>query len=238
MVITKSKSVSASKEIKQKNALFRSMTSAERRVAIAKDALSQLREERYIAARGNYVEATDFIDKEKLKQIAPNDFQDQQVCSLMSDLPRCDVCARGALFVSTLRVFNRLRVDELESLSDDLASLKTSLKRQPKESERIWDEYNPYISLDDPHLEKYERRFFSRRQSDLMEAMFEGYCADDMSVNDVAIEMYGDDYHDSQSRLMEICKNLIRNNGNFVIPEKFIKKATKIVKDRKEWGGY
>ncbi len=88
-----------------KNTKFKSLTPAEKRVAIAKDVIQQVLARRYKLQNMTYVDTDDesqIINKEILTSKKP---------------PICTVCAKGALVCSTVRLFNKFSGD-----SDDLFS--------------------------------------------------------------------------------------------------------------------
>lgn len=222
------------KEIAAKNALYDSMTPAERRVAVAKDVLKQLKAEKYKATKGTYVLSKNLIDTSKLDGITG--WQDQQVCSLVpDDGPTCKVCARGAFLISSMMVFDRLKVRQLENLSDQVRELKFDVQMAPETKGDYWVDRTKAELLRDGLGEvrlgpedfwHYERQFFTKEQIGLMEAMFEKdstFADNDGTDSDTAAARYGRAHGDSRSRLIEICKNFIRNKGEFIIPAKFFK---------------
>lgn len=220
------------KDIEKKNKLFNSMTPNQRRVAIAKDVLSQIDANKYKPASGVYVVASNFIDTDKLDVENVDKLQGQQVCSLLPDnMPSCAVCARGAMFMSALNKFNRLKVGDLATLSNDIDNLAYNVSECETDEEKksFVDEYYANIQLYDEDFERYERRFFTKRQIELMETMFENQDYTSSSndrLSDAAV-FYGSAYATDKARLREICNNIIRNKGDFVIPQKFIDEAKK-----------
>lgn len=81
-----------------KNARFERMTPEQRRVAIAKDVIAQIRADRYRVTTGEYFTARD-EDGEPLPRDRPEVVDDDRV--------RCDVCAIGSIMASGVRLFNR-----------------------------------------------------------------------------------------------------------------------------------
>jgi hypothetical protein len=177
------------------------MTKAEARVAIAKDALAQLRANKYLAEEGAYVSFTNSLpineDDEKS--------MDQQLCKLLPKAGSCTVCARGALFLSTIRKFNHFTVaDLLENGGDATCAIHDTLR-------------------------PVEDRYFTNHQLALIEHAFEGQeignitfslCSEEMENCELFFKHYD---CDDDLRLENILKNIIRNKGTFVPPN--IKKA-------------
>lgn len=103
-------------EIEKKNDLFNKMTPAQKRVAIAQDVREQIKKEKYIPTSGVYVELNEFSVPEGQE----DSLAEKQLCEIINGLPNCDVCARGAMFVSGLRVFNSLRMKDVRKHEDIL----------------------------------------------------------------------------------------------------------------------
>lgn len=179
------------KTILASNKAFAAMTPAAKRVAIAKDALEQINKGLFNPRHGAYVE---FYESIEVKD------NNQELCSLIED-KGCNVCARGALFLSTVRKFDNFSVSKI-------------------------DKYDGTIdSIGQYEFKSYESNFFDRKQIRMIECMFEcnsdhANVKDSKKMIDAAVT-YGESFHYSKDRLKEICKNIIRNNGEFIIPKKF-----------------
>lgn len=168
------------------------LSKAEMRVIVAKDALAQLRHERYVATSGTY------IGSELLQRIGgpeEDDFGDTCYRNwdsplqalLLKDKGECDVCAKGALFLSAVRKFNSATVGDM--INDDNF--------------------------------KIAEKIFGIKQFDLIEAAFEGWTCTKMRngsegnpVPDWVLE-YEDIFPDPHDRLVAILKNIVKNNGTF-----------------------
>lgn len=93
---------------KKKPAPFSKLSKAQQRVAIAKDALLQLRNGKYTRYVG-YIESTLKMDT-ALKHADDN----TQLSSVLKRIhPTCGVCARGALLLSTIRKANDILVCDM-----------------------------------------------------------------------------------------------------------------------------
>ena len=98
----------ATKTLKKaaKKALKKKLTKAEMRVAVAKDALKQLELEKYKACRGTYV---DWNLEDKIRESD----EDEQVQKIIKEHEStCQICARGALLMSSIRKFNDVTVKD------------------------------------------------------------------------------------------------------------------------------
>lgn len=92
--------------IRRKNARFNKKTKLEKRVAIAKDVLLQLKANKYIATRGVYLHA----DK-PIADIPHYGEVQLQPILLKNNAPKCEVCARGAMFCSAVRLGNNFNIN-------------------------------------------------------------------------------------------------------------------------------
>jgi hypothetical protein len=112
--------------MEKKNKLFDSMTPAQRRVAIAKDALSIIRLKNIKVKQGFYLESK-FLDNMCRKD-------DTAVCDIDSMLKsNCKVCARGALLLSSVKIFNSASYGDLStcgSNNDDNVAFESFSKEQ------------------------------------------------------------------------------------------------------------
>lgn len=88
------------KQIEQWNSNFQAMPKEEKRVAIAKDVIAQIKAERYTPKKGSYVK---FKNKCKLKlgESIQQNF----------DKVNCNVCAIGSMFMSDIKFNNKFTLD-------------------------------------------------------------------------------------------------------------------------------
>jgi len=93
------------------------LSKAEQRVAVAKDALKQLQYEKYTATKGVYIgheletrvcKWVDGYDDAELSNA-----KEQLQPLLIKDKGLCKVCAKGALFLSAVRKFNKATVGDM-----------------------------------------------------------------------------------------------------------------------------
>jgi hypothetical protein len=191
-MITKTK---VAKARQKSNRLFEKMTKAQKRVAIVKDALSQLRQEKISAGVMYYIRA----------QIPYGTSGEVSLQKLLPKLPPCHVCARGALFLSAVRKAN-------QCLLQDCGYENCS--QHANENDPHFLEIN----------RKVERKFFSDEQIALIEMAYEGadirrYFGWNLYKNDKAVSalsFYKDwKVYTAGDRLEAILLNLIENEGTF-----------------------
>lgn len=91
------------------------LTKAQQRVAVAKDALAQLKAEKYKATSGV------FIDSGFLNNLCYSDSTDQAQ-PVLQNMGTCRLCAKGAIFLSTIRKYNKATVYELTHAHEDVSN--------------------------------------------------------------------------------------------------------------------
>lgn len=173
----------------------------EKRVAIAKDAIAQLNTEAYVAATGQYV-GLDWQQTDEIEAAAgacklftgkdASDFEFNKVLdNVVSKQNPCEVCAKGALFLSSIRKFNNFTLEEASDGDlDNMASHKV-------------------------------QEIFGEKNADLIEIFYEKWDADqDMNPLDEEtfekVEKWANKYPNNTDRLIAILKNIVKNNGEFI----------------------
>ncbi len=179
--------------IEKNNKLMANATKSEKRVIIAKDALSQIRS-------GNFeAEASIWAD-------VHGDFDLDSTCSAQEQLLKSDVscngCALGSILVSAIRLSNQVSVDEF----DELTNQKTLGEQIEKNNvptindiftksqliliENAFEGCSGYFRHNNKTL-NYSERLSNR------------------------IYKFTSKYLDMNDRLIAILENIIRNNGTF-----------------------
>ena len=130
-------------------AAFHKLSPAEKRVAIAKDALLQLRSEALIARCGTYVYPSG------IKYPAPS----QELSEQLPNLGQCYVCARGALFLSAVRKGNNFKTGSF--IGEPTQVLKPLEKRywsrpQIKKIEAAFEGFAGFKSKTCKFFDKYD----------------------------------------------------------------------------------
>jgi hypothetical protein len=188
---TKTKKTAAQK-IKKSNAKFEKMTPSQKRVQIAKDVIAQLDAKRLYAKQGVYVQGKGGANNITVggEGFWDDDTQETEVRDLLA--PKCEVCAKGGLFVAAVDRFNKLK------FRDELCPI------------------GAYNRCSDPV--EYLSRFFGEQQLELIEYAFEKGGAGDVNYDDkktVAAERFGKMFTSADARMRAIMKNIVKNNGTF-----------------------
>jgi len=160
------------------------------RVAIAKDALAQLKIKAYDAVSSNgYVclydenslsaaaESCELFTGKTADKTEFNKFMD----NFISPSKPCTICAKGAIFLSAVKKFNNFSLQR--AVDEDLNDIASS------EVQKI----------------------FGMQNADKIEEYFE--CQDE--YNDEG-DKWSDKYDDDNERLEAILKNIIANKGDFI----------------------
>lgn len=163
----------------------------ERKLVIVKDVLEQIRLNKLFVDKRSYVRGN--FNRPKSGAITQHDVEAIRA--------RCQVCAKGALFLSRVDKFNSVDWKDVGTRLSVLHSLDI-------------DNESCVHSLDGA---------FTERELDLIETAFE--CDDvndlwDEDIDDLTIEEHidwGYQFDDPTVRLEQICKNILDNDGEFVV---------------------
>lgn len=177
----------------KRNEKFKSATKAERAVMVAKDALSMLGRGKISASTGDWVTLPMSV-LEVIEQL--EDTRDIQICDLTDseDFNDCKACALGALMLSEIRHTNKLTINDT----------------------------NIYLGVEYEDYGYRLDKIFSPTQQKLMEFAFEGgrgyFKFNDIPTNQIPkLNRFYLKYPDKTDRLRAILKNVIKNNGKFVV---------------------
>jgi len=176
------------------------MTATRRKkaVAIAKDVIAQLRLKRLIADTGIYCRVY-YDDAHQYFEDAVNLDHSFQETFKNDKKVSCGVCAMGAVFIGYINRFNEVVNDSVKNvMSTDIVTLLDGI--------------------------------FSEFQLRLMEFVFEGNwevcpaelddCPEEKEKLTRKGQQYYDKYPDDNQRLRAIMLNVVRNNGEFVLPQR------------------
>lgn len=180
---------------------FEEMSSAEKRVQIARDVLAQLESKRLIAStgewlinsnrtvKGSFYSKEDYIDNLEFQEV-------------LKRTEKCKGCALGGIFMSAVERANNLKLQELDP---DFGIYITGI---PRKSDIFC----------------YLNRYFTHEQLVLIEFAFEmgnGVCyiEDDM-LRIRALNLFLGEYGNARNaefRMKYIMQNIVDNNGDFVL---------------------
>jgi hypothetical protein len=179
---------------RETNAQYEAATPAERRVMVAQDVIAALTAKQIVAESGVYLTvqdeyASDVIDSFGLQEAAS--FQ-----NTIADLPPCNVCAKGAIFVCAVARQNRVTNEQA---------------------------FRPFSKWTGTDMEPLLAGLFSAEQLALIEREFEGRAQDEELVDDeLAMGLFSLDDNDDpeplysdEARMIKIMENIIANGGTF-----------------------
>jgi len=85
--------------LEKSNKAFHKMSKKQKRIAIAKDVLLQIKKKTYVGYQGSYIQGLD----------SDLDSTELQEC-LLTDAPECRVCGLGSAFLSLARLGNKVEI--------------------------------------------------------------------------------------------------------------------------------
>lgn len=188
-----------------------SQSISEQRIAIIKDVLKLI--PKIHVQKGQYC-------KLPLKHVAEPCFLPEEGCIIIgkslqkqlngNTLKYCQACALGSMFLSYVRVYNKVKTPNQEWLDIDYRNIPSPL-----------------------------RKIFSRNQLAIIEGVFEGdlignkYTKNDViKIRNLCRCCYNDfGSNNASNRLIKICKNMIRNKGIFKFPTKVVQLSNLIYDD-------
>lgn len=184
-----------SSKSKTKKVPFSKLSKPEKRVAIAKDVLSEMKR-KYIPVAGVYIHYMEFI-----KGVEDSDMESQDIQSNFKKIKECNVCALGACLMSATKFANKLNFcdigDSVEHLNNDKVkklfnSLFTPLQLLMIEIAFEGNGGGDRFAVDVFGLDKYE--FID-------------------IVNEC--DSFHQRYKNDRNRMTAIMKNIIENKGEF-----------------------
>lgn len=180
-------------DIKERNAWFKSLTIEEKRVAIAKDVIEQVKIGKYNARHGVY-----FGVRVSLQE--GDSFQE------VVDSNECTVCAMGGLFASRVRLGNEANVDMGRGVYNQFTQGLTMFTRP---EDFLQDIFEP---------EQYrlmEVAFEGHDAVGYFEGEYGNWYEDECDSYLNAVQLH-DDFSSDTERLIAIMENLIANKGMFI----------------------
>lgn len=178
---------------------FNKLPKNEKAVLVAKDILKQIKKGKYLAEIGGYISAYFTDDKIKI-----ND----QIQKQFKEIDHCKVCQIGASLMSYIRLGNELTFKDLE----------------------IHDKRISIEELNNKKVKKALLSIFTKRTIAMMEVCFEQVydkectnAARDLFNYKLAAEdideciNYTKNINTGKDKMIKICKNIIKNNGELVI---------------------
>jgi hypothetical protein len=179
--------------IGRKERLFQKMSPAQKRVAIAKDVLAQIKSGKIIPQIGNWIRLLPI-------SITYDDLDDQLRDVMVTNETHCSACAVGALFVSTVYFKDKITTGEADvTRGSDWNAIADYLK-----------DLFPIVDL---ALMEYAFEMGNSAS---------GYCpVESEAIAFGNAEAFGRAIGSNTMRMIAIMKNLIANKGRFVPPPRY-----------------
>lgn len=170
----------------------KALTSAEMKVAIAKDVIAQLKAKK---PKIKVYEGVYFVASLKKPFAEVGDDLQEAASKIVS----CEVCALGAVFLSKARLYNDCPMSIADGWHGDDGKC---------------------LSFNDDDMRLNLDSLFSNRQLRSIEAAFEGFSSDFSCIYpDGRERMFYEQHDDNKDRMIAIMKNIIANKGEFVLPK-------------------
>lgn len=195
-------------KIKLENKAFAKASPEEKRVIIAQDCIARIRAKQIIAKRGRFIGNYDEV-------LAP--LKNKSLKSVLNvNIPECEVCAKGGLFLSYVgRVndFKTCRIDLGNSrYNNEHVKLLELFSLEQLSIIEIAFEGAKFIT---PTFETYlEEQNFKKLLTKAIDFYKKSGGLVKPSGNPIDVE-YETIELDAEKRLIKICKNIIRNKGTF-----------------------
>lgn len=172
-------------------------TKKQRRIEILKDALLQIKAKKYKITNGTYVELSPTL--QKIERYASSAFSEgindvgAKEC-LLKDKKPCKVCAKGAVFLSTIRKENKVMMSQIYNS-----------EVREETSNKLFGEAN--LNRMESAFEKWYYKDFGIGYS--------SYSNVNTNSKDVAVFNFVKKHPKKDDRLIAILKNAIKNDGVF-----------------------
>lgn len=200
---------------------FNRLSKAKKAVLVAEDILLQLATKKYIANSGTYIRT--YTDEFKLGVEREDDIK-----SNFDKIESCEVCALGSVLMSCTKMGNLLTFNDINIENSSLDSINNDNVKTLLSS--VFDDHT--LLLIETAFEGYEPFDYANNLKGYKEAWEDdgdeySETADRFAKNVheetlnfeecVACSKFFKKYKDDDERLRAICKNIIKNNGKFVV---------------------
>jgi hypothetical protein len=170
-------------QIKKWNNYFKSLTKAEKRIAIAKDILQQIKLKKYIPYSGSYITFKNYYNINNELDIQAN-----------FDKAQCNCCQLGACIMSLTKFENKLKFSDIQYAESDNKSWKMLEKIFTPRQIAIME----YCFEGDEGGSKVAEDFFK-------------YELDKETIE--KCDEFKNKYFSDEDTMKAICNNLIKNKG-------------------------
>jgi hypothetical protein len=188
------------KTLEKWNKEFNSLSDAEKRVAIAKDVLAQIKKEVIIPQRSTYLKLNNWRNFEETEQVNKH-----------INKVECTCCALGSMFLSHIKYNNHCTVEDLLGFDSD--------RIVEKGLEQYFD--SGQLVLMETAFERWEQNYNEDYDEGILQiedGIFHGWTLKSLGLTEDDLDKAGrlyDDIDDDTERLTLIMKNLIKNKGEF-----------------------
>lgn len=175
---------------------WKKMSISEKRVAIARDVLKQIKKKKILPMHSCYVDSIIYKGNSEIRFD-----QNIQLNKITSKIKDCEACAVGSLFLCAIDRNNHFDLKQAKLLHDGSGGY-------------------PEIQMSPKPIFAYLKRFFTIKQIQLIEIAFEGYYSGNFGKNIITFKESEKamDFRDGtllSERLVCIMKNIIENKGTF-----------------------
>lgn len=194
---------------------FSSLSAPQRRVAIAKDVIAGLKAKRLLAEQRVYC-STGYDNVGILPKKG-----DVELADVLINVPQCEVCAKGAMFIAAVEKFDKLKLGVNEVTEGDYYGWGDNEDEEDDGKDTAEQNFNLEI-IDDHHkICDHLTNYFTQTQLDLIELAFEGdkgdfYVSEASEEENTIAGLYIERYPDTTKRMVAIMNNIIKNNGTFL----------------------
>ena len=204
-----------SDKIKAENELFLSLPNNEKKIIIAKDCLARIKFSQLKPICGMFAETNHlkivFDDKKSLQSV------------LNEEVISCDVCAKGGLFLSYIGRVNQVTIDGLGPTSNNITDGNHSKLLEiftPEEISYIEMAFEGHqylrYNLENDRIEFTPKEIIKARKFYIKHGgNFNGDVNDTSAYTSFVTRTTFNAPLDNSKRLQAICRNIIRNNGEF-----------------------
>lgn len=189
---------SHNKRVTRDNKWFAKLSAPRKRVAIARDVLTQLKSGRLNATSGVWLADT---HSDSLVYDA-QDVKNKELQSILKDMKQCNGCALGGMFMCAVERANKIKVKNLDEFEEDYVG---DYGMQCAGSDRV--------DIQGEDTMKYLSKWFDRGQLELIETAFERGEGGYEGGPDAAA--FCNDVEEPAERMKLIMQNIIVNRGTF-----------------------
>lgn len=179
------------KQIEKWNSEFKAMSKAEKRVAIAKDVIAQIKAKRYIPKTGDYISFISTCGLSVNDSIQKN-----------FDKVECQVCGIGSMFMSNIKFTNKFTLESIPHSGVKQAQilLKYFSKQDLILIECIFEDWEDIDGTIKCAATDHKPENLTDRQIKKLETARKAFYNKDAEI-----------------KLLNMMKHLVKNKGNFVL---------------------